>query len=268
MLSYDGLISAAKDRGMPGTKMRGVLREYLQVLILKNLYRLPVGRKFCFTGGTYLRLVHQAKRFSEDLDFNASGLSKKEFEATIKKTGEAMRREGADPRIAFSHWKNLLVAEMVFPDVERMYRVESKHAKKEGIRIKLEVNRPRWKIEPETLMVRGFGEMYPVICTQRGALFADKIDALVKKNRARHLFDILYMLGLHYPVDEKVLEKLGIKGPPLDVIFGAMGRFSGHELKSLAESIRPFLFDEREAELIVNAKTIIPQLVEQYRRVA
>ncbi len=80
MLELEALAAQAKQRGMPSGKMRGVLREYLQVLILKELYKLPDGKKLYFTGGTYLRLVHQTKRFSEDLDFNAGEMKKSDFE--------------------------------------------------------------------------------------------------------------------------------------------------------------------------------------------
>jgi len=266
VLAYDSLIQSAKERGMPVGKMRGILREYLQVLILKELYRLTVGKKFCFTGGTYLRLAHQTKRFSEDLDFNAKGLTKAEFETALKKIQAAMKMNGIDLRLAFGHWQNLWVAELTFPDVERTYGVKSRHSQKEGIMIKVEVNRPAWDIEPEALVIKGFGEMYPVICTQKGALFADKIDALLKKNRSRHLFDIFFMLGVKYPIDEKVLKTIGVSGDPLEAVLQRVERFSAAELKAQAESLRPFLFDEHEADLLTNAKTVIRQLIEQYSR--
>ncbi len=266
MLTHEALTQAAKERGMPGIKMRGILREYLQVLILKELYRLEAGKKFCFTGETYLRLVHQTKRFSEDLDFNAGELAKTEFENTLEKVKSAVEKSGIHSKLAFDHWQNLYVAEFIFSEIERTYGIISKYSKQEGIVIKIEVNRPRWKIEPEALMVRGFGEMYPVTCTQRGALFADKIDAMLKKNRARHLFDIMFMLGARYPIDKKVLKAVGVKGDPLETIINRVDRYSATELKTQAESLRPFLFDEHEADLVVNAKTVIPQLIEQYRR--
>jgi predicted nucleotidyltransferase component of viral defense system len=249
---------------MPGNKTRVVLREYLQVLILKELYRLEAGKKFFFTGGTYLRLVHRAKRFSEDLDFNAARLTKTEFEGTLKKVVSSIKKEGLESRLEFDHWQNLWVARVVFPAIESFYGVVSKYSRKEGILIKVEVNRPGWKIKPETLMVSGFGQMYPVVCTQRGALFADKIDALIKKNRARHLFDIMFMLTQKYPMDEQVLKALGIKGPPLEAILKRVQSFSQAELKHQAETLQPFLFDENEAQLLVHAKIIVPQLIKQY----
>ena len=106
--------------------------------------------------------------------------------------------------------------------------------------------------------------MFPIVCTDRGALFADKIDALIKKNRARHLFDIMFMLSRKYPIDVRILKFLGVKGQPLDAILKRVKSFSSTELKKQAESLRPFLFDESEAELLINAHTIIPQLIKQY----
>lgn len=266
MLTFEALMGEAKTRGMPGTKVRGILREYLQVLILKELYRLASGKKFCFTGGTYLRLVHNTRRFSEDIDFNAVKLPPAEFEAVLKKIASAIKKEGTAVSLGFRHWKNMLAAELVFPEVERFYEVVSKYSKKEGIVIKIEVNRPRWKIEPETVVVNGFGQMFPVVCTQKGALFADKIDALVKKNRARHLFDIIFMLSRKYPIDKKVLEALAIKEDPFEVLTRKVEGFSTAELKAQTESLRPFLFEENEADLILNAKTVIRQLIDRYSR--
>ena len=117
-------------------------------------------------------------------------------------------------------------------------------------------------------MAAGFGQLFPVVCTERGALFADKIDALVKKNRARHLFDIMFMLSNKYPIAANILKALGITKPPLDVILKRVEGFSKAELKKQAEQLQPFLFEEGDAELIVNAHAVIPQLIERYQKVS
>jgi len=54
MITYEALMAEAKQRGMPGTKTLGVLREYVQVLILKELYRASSGQKFFFTATLFL----------------------------------------------------------------------------------------------------------------------------------------------------------------------------------------------------------------------
>ena len=264
MLEIEALTAEAKQRGMPSGKMRGVLREYLQVLLLKELYKLPNGKKLYFTGGTYLRLVHQIKRFSEDLDFNADRMKKMDFENLLKTVQGALKKEGLSINLDFRHWDNILAGDFIFPGIEEHYGVVSPHKRKEGIVIKFEANLPKWKIKTESLVVAGFGTMFPVVCTDKGAFFADKVDALIKKNRARHLFDIMFMLAQKYPLDLNVLKVLGINEPPLEAIRKRVESFSAAELKKQAEQLRPFLFEEGEADLLVHAREVVPQLIGSY----
>ena len=56
-----------------------ILREYLQCKILEILFESPFANRFCFLGGTCLRLVHNNSRFSEDLDFDNFQVTESEF---------------------------------------------------------------------------------------------------------------------------------------------------------------------------------------------
>ncbi|MFH1440561.1 MAG: nucleotidyl transferase AbiEii/AbiGii toxin family protein [Candidatus Omnitrophota bacterium] len=265
MITYESLIEQAKSRGMPYTKIRGVLREYLQVIILKEIYKTEPGKKLYFTGGTYLRLLHSLKRFSEDLDFNANSITKGEFEGLLKKIKLELGRIGIEVLIGFAHWGNLYVSKLIFPEVEKTYKAASKYSKKQGIVIKIETNKPKYKIKNEAEVISGFGELYPCICTDKGVLFADKIDALTKKERGRHIYDIMFMLSNKYPIDRSILNSLGFKKDPMEVISDRISGFSKAELKSQADVLRPFLFDESEAGLVADSQVIIPQLIEKYK---
>lgn len=264
MLSFESLIDQAKSRGMPTTKMRGILREYLQILILKELYKTKSGKKLYFTGGTYLRLAHELKRFSEDLDFNTKDLSQDEFEQLMEMISKELKRAGIKSKVEFSHWENLFVAKLIFRDIEANYNIQSKYSKKSGIIIKIETNKPKWKIIKESQVISGFGQFFPCLCTDKSILFADKIDALIKKNRARHIYDIIFMLSNKYPIEKQLLMIYGVKTSPSDAIKNRISNFSNTELKKYAETLRPFLFDENEADLIINAKQFIPLLIEKY----
>ena len=264
MLTFDSLIDQAKSRGMPPTKMRGILREYLQTLILKELYKSKSGKKLYFTGGTYLRLVHDLKRFSEGLDFNTNSISQDEFEQLTKTIRTELKRVGIKSKIRFSHWDHLYVGKLIFGEIEKHYNIQSKYSKKAGIIIKIETNKHQWKVTKESQVISGFGQFFPCVCTDRSILLADKIDALINKNRARHLYDIIFMLSNKYPINEQLLKTYGIKTPPLDSINNRISSLSNGELKKYAETLRPFLFDESEADLIINAKQFIPLLIEKY----
>lgn len=264
MLTYEVLLEQAKVRGMPLTKTRGILREYLQVLILKEIYKSEAGRSLYFTGGTYLRLVHNLKRFSEDLDFNTDKLTKSSFENMIKKVKAGLKYLNIEASVRFNHWDNILSGQLAFPSIEKSYNIISRFSKKEGIIIKLEANRPKWKIKKENEVIAGFGEVYPCVCTDKSALFADKIDAFNNKMRGRHIYDIIFMLSNKYPIDRNVLKLLKIDGNPLEAIKKRLNVLTASDLRHQAETLRLFLFEESEADLVMQAKSIIPALLAKY----
>lgn len=63
---YEDLIEKAKEEGIPE---KVVLKEAMQIYILSDLYSLPLSSKVTFQGGTCLRLVYGAPRYSDYIDF-------------------------------------------------------------------------------------------------------------------------------------------------------------------------------------------------------
>jgi len=265
MLSSESLIQEARERGMPGVKMRGILREYLQVLLLTELYGLKGGSRLHFTGGTSLRLVENLGRFSEDLDFNTWNTGKETFEGMIRGTIKGMERRGFTVGAGFEHRGHLSVARLSFPGLEKYYGIDPVRARAGGLMIKMETNRPVWKRDAEPKIVAGFGETVPAPCTPLPVLMADKIDAIIRKNMGRHLYDLAVLLGRKISVDTLVWRKLGGEGDPLNHLLERIKDLPAAELKRMAESLRPFLFDEREAKLVSDAGVIFPELVRQAR---
>ena len=264
MLTYETLVEQARLRNMPSDKTRGVLREYLQILLLKQVYRTDAGKQLYFTGGTYLRLIHNLKRFSEDLDFNSNQIDQRNFEELCHRIVIELKRSGIASKVTFSHWNHVLVGRYNFPDIEKAYGIKTAHTRKSGLLIKFEVNIPKWEIETETEVIAGYGETYPCVCTKKSILFVDKIDALVKKKMGRHLYDIIFMLTQKYSVDKRIFSELGYKREPFKILSDCVSDFSGIELKKQASILQPFLFDEQETDLIINAKPIIEKLIQKY----
>ena len=71
-----------------------LLREYLQYRLLEIIYTSPFAEKLVFLGGTCLRIVHDNRRFSEDLDFDNLGLTKPEFAQVGDLVQRELTREG------------------------------------------------------------------------------------------------------------------------------------------------------------------------------
>lgn len=262
MLTYETLIEQAKIRGLPANKIRGILKEYLQILILKEISRSRLGKQLYFLGDTYLRLAHNIKRFSEDLDFNAYNMKTEDFNLLIDYVKREIVRTGIRAAVNFKHYDNLLISNIIFPDIEERYGAASASGRK-GFMIKVEANRPSYKMETETNVISGFGEIFPIICMKKEYIFADKVDAMIKKNRARHIYDVIFMIANNFPISKKILSYNKIKQSPEEAILNRVNSISKSELQKLAGSLQPFLFDEKDAGLITNAPVVIEKLLEK-----
>ena len=58
-------------------------REYLQYKILEAIFAGRYGQKLAFMGGTAIHIAHGLPRFSEDMDFDNRGLTKRGFSAPV-----------------------------------------------------------------------------------------------------------------------------------------------------------------------------------------
>lgn len=195
MLSRESLIEQAKINNMPQNKMRGIMREYIQTIMLKIFYLSGWSSKFYFLGGTCLRLAFGFRRFSEDLHFNVKDVN---------------------------------------------------------------------TLEAEPMTISSFGEIFPVNVMSKGAMFAEKMDALRHIKKGRHIYDIVNMLSKRFPINKDMLKAAGIAKEPKEAILEIINEFGAEELKRLAKSLAPFLFDEKEILLVENAKVIIKDLLDKY----
>ena len=59
-----------------------IVREFVQLSFLKELYEETFSKDIFFKGGTAIRLVYKGQRFSEDLDFSVD-MEEDEFEEKI-----------------------------------------------------------------------------------------------------------------------------------------------------------------------------------------
>jgi predicted nucleotidyltransferase component of viral defense system len=261
MLSYEALLEQAKLNNLPVNKLRGILREYLQTLMLKYLHASIWQDRFYFLGGTCLRLVHGFKRFSEDLDFNLVKVDQPEFEKVSEFVRNELKRENISAQISFDHRGRLSSTAFVFKDILEYYRISDKRG---TLLVKFEANRPRFELEGDSAVISNFGEIFPLKVMSKGSILAEKIDALRHIKKGRHIYDIIMMLSKKFPVNKAVLAANGIQTELREVIIKLINEFSPGELERLAAGLRPFLFDEEEHNLVVNARTIVRDLLERY----
>ncbi len=262
MLSLEHLLAEAENNGLPILKKRAILREYLQTIILSSIYKQNLGKSMFFMGGTALRFFYNMPRFSEDLDFDTPGLNFKDFGKILKHIEEGLVKEGFVPKVSFERKNNLYVAELYFEDFMRLYGITDKRGL--DLMIKIEVYKPRWKLEIESDVLSLYGYNFSSILLGKGNLLSEKLSALFNRKRGRDIYDTLFMLKRQFPFNKGVLAANKIEGSPKELILEYFRKLPEGEVKRLANQVKPFLFKEEDIELVLKAPLYAEKFLKEY----
>ena len=261
MLSLEYLLEEAKSNGLPIIKKRGVLREYLQVIILNSIYRHNLGKFMFFTGGTALRYFYNMPRFSEDLDFDTVNLNFEEFKELLKHAKEGLLKEGFSSEISSEKRNNLYVGEFYFEDLMRLYQITDKRGL--DLMLKIEVYKPSWKLQSESGVLSLYGHNFSSVLLCKGNTFSEKLCALFNRRRGRDIYDTLFMLKKGFPFNKDVLAANDIRGDVRELILTHLKMLSKKDLNFLANQVKPFLFKEDDVELVLNSPLYAERFLRQ-----
>lgn len=259
MLTLKEIVKEGGLRNMPAHKIRGILREYIQIVILNSLYRQRQAKNIYFLGGTALRFLDNLSRFSEDLDFDACKLPFKVFKGLLDIIANELTHLGFQAEYTCREKDTLLLADIKLKGLLKNYQISSNP--KEKLKVKLEINRPDYHLASETEVISGFGYLFPVSFMRRSGIFAEKILCLLNRNRGRDIYDIIFMLQKKYPVDMEILKHKKVVGDYGRIILQQVGKKTEKELRYLAAQVRPFLFNEEEAQRVQKVKFYLERLI-------
>lgn len=183
-----------------------ILREYIQIVFLANVYSLKEGEDIYLKGGTALKLLFGSFHFSEDLDFT-SLLDEKHIKVLLGKVTKKVNVEVPGVKInSLEAKKNLLVARLNYP-----------HSRfKFPLTVHLEFS---IREKPRTRKVSPLATVYPVspypivIHLSLSEILAEKVRALITRGKGRDVFDIWYILTKNIKFNwELVNEKMEYYG--------------------------------------------------------
>lgn len=173
-----------------------ILREYLQHLILRELFELNVLEKTVFHGGTALHIIYEVNRFSEDLDFHLldknisldmtsmvndllSRLSLQAYKVTAKNrtTGSVMS--------SFIKFEELLYEANISPH----------QSEKINIKIDIDKNPPAGFITDKTIVNKYFP--FALNCHDPSTFLAGKMHAILQRayTKGRDFYDLWFFLS-------------------------------------------------------------------------
>ncbi|MBN1162580.1 nucleotidyl transferase AbiEii/AbiGii toxin family protein [Patescibacteria group bacterium] len=185
-----------------------VAREFVQVSFLKELYEQRFSKEVFFKGGTAIRLMYGGKRFSEDLDFTVIA-NESEF---LKKINTFFKQ--LTNKYPFTFKEKQTLTGKTFLLTAEIPSLTS------NIFVKLDFSMRESVINPVQEILK---TDYPITiqafinCLSKSEIFAEKIRAILKREKQRDLYDLWILCELGATPNLKLItKKLAYYGEKLD----------------------------------------------------
>ena len=185
-----------------GLNIWQVERDYLQHLILMFSSR-HTGNELIFKGGTALQKVYGLNRFSIDLDFTKNNTL--DIESTFDKVVKDMSNFGFVSNLKFSKGRNsealsIKINGPLYDGTEKTTAV-----------LKIEISlRENVILPPESKEIFPVYEdlsPYFVTMMKLEEILAEKIRAIFWRAKARHVYDLWFLLGRNVAIDTSLINK-------------------------------------------------------------
>jgi len=207
------------------------VREFLQVLCLKILHDKGCFAQMAFVGGTALRMLHDLRRFSEDLDFSVVQRKGYDFEKTVSSVVRELKLYGLDVDAKGRAEKTVQSALLKFSRLLGALDLSPLKEQKLSIRIEVDSNPPAgWKTQT-TLLNKAY--LFPVFHFDLPSLYATKLHACFYRRfvKGRDFYDLLWYLGKKTK-------------PNFTLLNNAIRQTEGHSPKVSEENLRAFLSEK------------------------
>jgi len=249
-----------------------ILREYLQVLILKFIYQSKHGASLSFMGGTCLRICYDLKRYSEDLDFAFDDKKQSyRFSNLMRDLERRLTLSGFTVEHLEHEDKTVQKGFLRFSNIAKTFDFKS-FRNDQKLHIKLEVDTnpiPLKRRERESFFVNRFQEIFPILKHNLPTLFAGKILAILQRpyDRGRDYYDLIWYLSQNASLNVNYLNR-GFSKKKFknnqEVFFAVKEKISQIKPQILLKDINRFLEDPNETSWILRFEELYDQLIQAY----
>jgi len=172
------------------------LREYLQHLLLRQLFEQNALERLVFHGGTALRILHNLQRFSEDIDFHVKTPEDKlDFESIVETLTKNL--EYQNYQVTYKNKRTGAVHSSMIKFESILYEANlSPHSEKKlNVKIELNTNPPEGFGTKFTMV----NEYFPfgVIHYDQNSFLSGKLHAILQRpyTKGRDFYDIWFFLS-------------------------------------------------------------------------
>jgi len=227
---------------------KNILREYLQYKILEIIFNSKIAIKLSFLGGTALRIVYDASRFSEDLDFDNFGLTEDDFVFLSSDIKKRLGELGYQAEIK-NVFKGAYRCYIKLPNI--LFDNQISVLKEEKIMIQIDTASHDFTYEPAKIILNKFDVFTQIFVTPLDILLAQKFYAALNRKRCkgRDFFDIIFLLQKTKPNYDYLKIKMGIKNS--HQLKEAMEDLSGKiNFNEVVKDVEPFLSNPSDSQKI------------------
>ena len=215
-----------------------VFREYLQIAFLRKFYQKTPSQNVYFKGGTAIHLLYQSPRFSEDLDFTV-GLPMSAFMAYV---GSVLKRLEIEEGMSWKEKKSVAGKQFLLTSPPGILPYNAFVSLDFSFREKI--------VFPDRSIIQS---AYPALFTSyvhhpsREEILAEKIRAVMTREKGRDLYDLWYLLSKGTPIKSDLVGKklayYKLSGIANEDILARVASFSK---KNFTLDLRPYVpMDER-----------------------
>ncbi len=239
---------------------RNLVREYLQARLLGALQRAGAMIPLAFQGGTALRFLYLAPRYSEDLDFSLEREpARYDFRAYLHVIRRDLTGEGYPVTLKVSDRRLVHSAFLRFPGL--LYELGLSPHRDETLSVKLEVDtRPPAGAGLTTTLIRRHLPLH-IQHHDRASLLAGKLHAILQRPfpKGRDWYDLLWYLSdpdwppPNLTLLNNALKQTGWDSAPLteSTWYGAVRqRLLEVNWEHILADVRPFLEPTAEVNLL------------------
>lgn len=258
--NFDQIVEFATSYGLPISKKRAIIREYLQVKILDIIYKEKLSPNLLFVGGTSLRLTRNLDRFSEDLDFDLDGIKSGDLDGLMVFVCKRLKSENIDLDFYRNSTSRRIYYEFRFRDL--LSELGIGEDPQEKLTIKFDFENFWLEHTKEVILLNRYGYLTNIVTISLGQHLVQKLIAYTrrKQTQARDIYDIVWLISQNAKPDWEFAKKNGITK---EVIQQAIEKFMAEskQLKSYKNRLKPFLIDEKNVIKLDFTLELLQQII-------
>lgn len=239
-----------------------IVREFLQILILKSISDAGYFSNLVFLGGTTLRIVHNIRRYSEDLDFSLFSKSWYDFETLMKKIKSDVIKRWFVVDVSLKD-KVVQSAFVGFSDILQKLWLSTIPNQKLSIKLEIDTNPPDWWICEKVVINDTF--IFAITVFDLPSLMAGKLHAILFRwfTKGRDWYDLLRYLTKWIVPNEILFQQACIQTRYSYELWTwkllLKNKIEKVDFEQIKQDVSPFIFDSNELGLF-SSETFLSRL--------